>query len=160
MKKLFLLSALFAALAMFVIPAATHSNEAKAQLINTLIPIAANDTLTNTDTAWVYITTNVTGSQTFSTNNSVADNISRSITVRVIKVSGTVAGSVSFEGSNDATNWEGIGTALTLTNVADQVKTFAMRSSGDLLYKYYRAVFLCSGTNVQIPKVYYVRRSN
>lgn len=160
MKKLFAVIGLFALFA-FVAPTVFKNNEAKAQLVTTLTPIAANDTLTNADTAWVYITTSTAHSQTFSANNSVADNISVSVTVRAIKVSGTVAGSVTFEGSNDGTNWETIGTALTLSNVADQVKTFDMRStSGKLIYKHYRAVFISSGTNVHIPKVYYLRRSN
>ena len=160
MKKLLLLSML-AILASFIVPTVTKTNEASAQMITVLTPIAANDTLTNADTAWVYIVPNATASKTFSSTNSVADNISRSITVRVIKVSGTVAGTVALEGSNDATNWEAIGTALTLTNVADQVKTFDMRSSSNnLIFNYYRAVFTESGTNVVIPKVYLLRRSN
>lgn len=160
MKRLLL----FAVMALFVsavLPTIFGSNEAKAQIVTTLTPIAANDTLTDTDTAWVYITTNSNASKTFSSTNSVADNISRAITVRVTKVSGTVAGSATFSGSNDAVNWETIGTALTLTDVAEQVKTFDMRTAGgDMLYKYFRVVFLCSGTNVHIPKVYYLRRSN
>ena len=160
MKKLILLS-FFAALAIFVVPSVTHTNEAKAQLVTVLTPIAADDTLTNADTAIVYITTSGTYSKTYNSTNSIADNISRSVTVKVTKVSGTVAGSATFSGSNDGSNWETIGSALTLTDVADQVKTFDMRSAGgDLLFRYYRVVFLSSGTNVQIPSVYYLRRSN
>lgn len=137
------------------------SNVTNAQIVTTLTPIAVNDTLTNTDTAWVYIATSSNGSKTFSTTASVVDHLSTSATVRVIKVSGTVAGTVTFAGSNDATNWETIGTALTVTDVADQVKTFEMRStSGRLIYAYYRAVFISSGTNVQIPKVYFKRGNN
>lgn len=160
MKKLIAL--LTITLAVFIAaPSLLNTNEAKAQLITTLTPIAVNDTLTNADTAWVYITTTSTHAQTFSSSSSIADNISAAVTVRVTKVSGTVAGSVTFSGSNDGTNWETIGTALTLTDVADQVKTFDMRStSGRLIYKYYRAVFIGSGTNVHVPRVYYLRRSN
>lgn len=144
-----------------VVPSLFKSNEAKSQIVTTLTPIAANDTLTNTDTAWVYVTTSLTHSKTFSSTNSVADNISRSVTARVIKVSGTVAGTFTLEGSNDATNWETISSAYTVTNVADQVKTFDLRSAGgDLLFKYFRGVFISSGTNVQIPTLLYNRRSN
>lgn len=159
MKKLFLLAAMLFT-ATVIVPNLFTSNEAKAQIVTELVPIAANDTLTNTDTAWVWITTSLTHSKTFNSTNSIADNISRSVTVRAVKVSGTVAGSVTFQGSNDGVNWETIGTALTLTDVANQVKTFEMRSSGQLLFRYYQAVFISSGTNVHIPKVYYNRRSN
>lgn len=159
MKKL-ILFALLAFTTAIITPTIFKSDQAQAQIVNVLTPVAANDTLTNTDTAWVWITIDPTYSKTFSTTGSITDNIGRSITVRVTKVSGTVAGTVALQGSNDATNWETIGTALTLTNVADQVKTFDMRSGGVLIYKYYQALFLCSGTNVQIPKVYYLRRSN
>jgi hypothetical protein len=159
MKK-FILLTLLAFAASFVLPSFFETNEAKAQLVTTLIPIAANDTLTDTDSAWVYIATTTANAQTFSTSGSVADNISRAVTVRITKIDGTVAGSASLQGSNDGVNWETIGTALTLTNVADQVKTFDMRSSGSLIFKYYRAQFLSSGTNRQIPKVYFLRRSN
>lgn len=159
MKKTLFLSLM--TIALFAMPAVFKSNEAKGQLTTVLTPIAANDTLTNTDTAWVYVTTNSTASKTFSSTASVTDNISRSVTVRVVKVSGTVAGSVTVQGSNDATNWETVGSALTLTDVADQVKTVELRSlSNNLIFKYYRALFLCSGTNVHIPSVYYLRRSN
>jgi hypothetical protein len=158
MKKLVAILSLFVIVS-FVIPSLTQ--KAEAQIVTTLTPVAANDTLTNTDTAWIWIVPDQVNSKTFSSTNSVADNISASVTVRAIKVSGTVAGSVTFQGSNDATNWETIGTALTLTNVADQVKTFEMRGSGGkMLYKYFQAVFISSGTNVHIPKVYYLRRSN
>jgi hypothetical protein len=161
MKKLILFT-LLALAATFVLPTITHSNEAKAQIVTTLIPVAANDTLTNTDTAWVYVCTSATDSKTFSANRSIADNISRSVTMRVIKVSGsTIAGKIRFEGSNDGTNWELIDTAYTVTNSADQAYTLPMRATnGDLLFTYYRGVFYSSGTQVVIPKLYYVRRSN
>lgn len=159
MKKILAIATLM--LFAFIAPVITHQSEAKAQLTTVLTPIADNDTLTNTDTAWVYITTSTTASQTFSSTASIADNISAAVTLRITKVSGTVAGTATLEGSNDATNWETIGSAYTVTNVADQVKTFDLRSSsGRLIYKYYRCVFISSGTNVQIPKVYYLRRSN
>jgi hypothetical protein len=161
MKKL--ISALLLLAALVVAPTFFESNDAKAQLTATLTPIAANDTLTNADTAWVYIVAgNTTAAQTFSSTASIADNISRAVTVRITKVSGTVAGTVTFQGSNDATNCETIDTVSTLTNVADQTFTYDMRTGGggSMLYKYFRVVAISSGTNVQIPRVYYLRRSN
>ena len=159
MKNL-LISGLLAIFTLLVLPAIFENNEAKAQLVTTLTPIAANDTLTTADTAWVYVTTNSINSKTFSSSGSVADNISRSVTAKITKVSGTVAGTFTFEGSTDGINWETIGSAYTITNTTgDQVKNFAMRSSGDLLFTYYRGVFLMSG-GVSIPKLLYLRRSN
>lgn len=153
MKKLIIIL-LMALTATLVIPSVI--NEAKAQIVTTLSPTAVNDTLTNTDTAWVYISTSG-GSVT----TGIADNISRSVTLRVIEVSGTTAGTITFQGTVDGTNWQTIDTVITLTNVADQAWTVDMRSaSGSLIFKQYRAVFIMSGTQVVVPKVYYLRRSN
>jgi hypothetical protein len=155
MKKYF--SFLLLAISLAILgPTITKSNNASAQLVTTLYPEAVNDTLTNVDTAWVYISTGL-GSST----NGVADNISRAVEAHVTKISGTVAGTVAFEGSIDGTNWEVIGSTYTITNVATQIKTFPMRNAnGDLVYKQYRLVFYSTGTQVIVPKVYYLRRSN
>lgn len=160
MKKLLAVIGLLTLFA-FVAPTVFKSNEAKAQLVTTLTPIAADDTLTNADTAHVYICTSSTASKTFSSTASVADNISVSVTAKLVRVSGTAAGTVTLKGSNDGSNWETVGSAYTITNSATQVKTFELRgSSGRLNFKYYDVEIISSGTNVQVPTVYLLRRSN
>jgi hypothetical protein len=155
MKKYFSFLLLAVGLSIMV-PTITDSNKASAQLVTPLYPTAVNDTLTDVDTAWVYINTGL-GSNT----SGVADNISRSVTAKVVKIDGTLAGTVRFEGSNNGTDWELIGSAYTITNTASQVKTYPMRdASGDLLFKQFRMVFLSTGTQHYIPSVFYLRRSN
>ena len=146
------------------LPTVLKSNEAKAQITYLLRPTAADDTLTNTQSGTVYIGT--TQAQAI-LSTTVADNITRSATVVITKVSGTVAGTVTFYGSNDGTNYTAItGTlggaaALTLTDVATQQVTFPLRATnGDLLFKHYKVIIASTGTDVIIPKVYVLRRSN
>lgn len=159
MKQL-IVAILFTLTAGFILPAVTGADKASAQIVTTLTPIAANDTLTNADTALFYICTNATAAATFSSTNSIADNISRSIGIRLTRLSGTAAGSATFAGSIDATNWTTINTD-TFTNGAENSLVYNMRaSSGDLLYKYYRVTVITSGTVSAIPRVYYLRRSN
>lgn len=154
MKKSILFAILAIALS-FVIPAVVHTNEAKAQIVMTLTPVAADDTLTNADTATVYIST---AGGTVSTG--VADNISRSVEFRFTKLSGTPAGSFTLYGTIDGTNWVSISTD-TLTNSTENVKVYSMRNSvGDLAFKQYKGVFITSGTVSGIPRLYYLRRSN
>lgn len=137
-------------------PTLLHTNESKAQLVYTLTPTAANDTLTDTDTALIYINTS-----SGSNSSAIADNISRSITARVIKIDGTVSGTITFQGTVDGTNWQTIDTVVTLTTAADQAYTITMRDAGgSLLFHKYRVMFLTDGTEHVIPKVYYLRRSN
>jgi hypothetical protein len=154
MKKfLFISCMLFIASA--IVPSLSRTNAAQAQIVTTLTPTAADDTLTNGDTANIYISTGLG-----STTTAVADNISRSIEILVTKLSGTAAGSVKLQGTVDGTNWVTISTD-TLTNTTSNVFVYNMRaSSGDLLYKQYRAQVITSGTVSAIPKVYYLRRSN
>ncbi len=154
MKK-FLLLAVLACTCILVIPTLTQSNEAKAQIVTTLTPIAANDTLTDADTAYIYISTGL-GSNT----SAVADNISRSIEILTTKLTGTAAGSVALQGTIDGTNWVTISTD-TMTTSTTQVFVYGMRNSvGDLQFKQYRGRVITSGTVTLIPKVYYLRRSN
>ena len=121
----------------------------------TLTPTAANDTLTNADTAWVYIST-AGGSVT----TGIADNISRAVEMKFTKLSGTAAGSFALEGTIDGTNWVQISTD-TFTNITTNLKVYSLRNSvGDLQYKQYRGVFITSGTVTGIPVLYYLRRSN
>jgi len=155
MKKiLFLLS--LTAFMFTVVPAVTHSNEANAQLVTVLTPTAVNDTLTNADTAWIYISATVAGSVT----TAVADNISRSVEFLFTRLSGTAAGSFTLEGTIDGTNWVSISTDV-LTNIVTNIKVYSMRNSvGDLQFKQYRGVIITSGTVTGIPKLHYLRRSN
>jgi hypothetical protein len=159
MKNFFILF-IFAILASIVIPTALKTNESRAQLVTALKPDAANDTLTNTDTAWIYLhTPAATNGDT--SRVSIIDNIARSVQANVTKVSGTVGGTVSFEGSIDGTNWDVISTYTITNTTGTQIKVFPLRNAnGDLLYKHMRLVFLSTGTQVIIPKAYYLRRSN
>lgn len=146
---------LFSFLLCTIVPSLPESNQAKAQIVTTLVPIAANDTLTDADTAWVYIST--AGG---STTTGVADNISRSIQIVLTRLSGTAAGSFTLEGTIDGTNYITIATD-TFTNAVTNTKSYSLRNSvGDLQYKIFRGVFITSGTVSAIPKVYYLRRSN
>lgn len=154
MKKFFLL-AILACTVSVLAPTLFESNDAKAQIVTTLTPIAANDTLTNADTAWIYIST-AGGSVT----TGVADNISRSVQFLFTKLSGTAAGSFTLEGTIDGTNWVAISTD-TLTDVTSNVKVYSVRDSGgQLLFKQLRGVIITSGTVTGIPKIHLLRRSN
>lgn len=155
MEKSLAIAALFTAILLLFIPAVTHTNDARAQLVTTLIPTAADDTLTNADTANVYISSGIG-----STTTAIADNIAKSVECLLTKLSGTAAGSVKLQGTVDGTNWVTLSTD-TFTNIAANVFVYAMRSStGDLIYKQYRVQFITSGTVSAIPKVYFLRRSN
>jgi hypothetical protein len=153
MKK-FLCIASMLFIASAIIPSLSRTNGAHAQIVTTLTPTAADDTLTNADTANIYISTALG-----STTTAVADNISRSVEVLLTKLSGTAAGSAKLQGTIDGTNWVTIATD-TFTNVTSNVFVYAMRSNGDLLYKQYRVQVITSGTVSAIPKVYFLRRSN
>ncbi len=159
MKKFILLFLLGMGVSILA-PTVLKTNDTNAQLVTLLKPEAANDTLTNTDTAWIYLssTSRTTGD---TVRTSVVDNIGRAVQANVTKISGTLAGTVSFEGSIDGTNWDVI-TTYTITNTTGtQIKVFPLRNAnGDLLYKHMRLVFLSTGTQSYIPKGYYIRRSN
>lgn len=159
MKKLFAVIGLFALFA-FVAPTVFKANEAKSQLVTTLKPEAANDTLTNTDTAIIYLsaTARSTG-DTVST--STLDNIARSITMSGKKVSGTATSSkIYLEATVDGITYTKLD-SLTLGSGTENVKTVSLRdSSGNLLYKTYRLYCLSAGTCVWVPKGYLLRRSN
>jgi hypothetical protein len=130
--------------------------KSNAQILKTLTPEAANDTLTNTDTAWVYISAGLGSS-----SSSLIESNAISVEALVTKISGTVAGTVALEGNIDGTNWKAIGSADALTNTATQLFVYNLRNStGHLQYRQYRLVFITSGTNSVIPKAYYLRRSN
>lgn len=137
MKKLFALTlSVFMLCAFTVLPTKqTHS-----QIVKEYTIAAADDTLTNADTATVTLS---------------LDGSYKSVEVRVVKVSGTVAGSAALQGQTlDGGTWVDID-ALTLTNTADQYKIIAVPSPRT--YKAYRLRFITSGTTVVIPKGYSVR---
>lgn len=143
-----------------VAPVAFETNEAKAQLVTTLKPEAANDTLTNADTAYIYLsaTARSTG-DTVST--STLDNISRSVTLSSKRVSGDPSSArVYLQASVTGNSWTTLDSLVIHASNTYTEKTVALRSSGDLLFKTYRLYCLSAGTAVWIPKGYLLRRSN
>lgn len=74
-----------------------------------------------------------------------------SIQCKIVKISGTVAGTVTLQGSVDGTNYETVDTlamisdfvTYTATNVATQTKTFIIENNP---YLYYRLSYTGSGT--------------
>jgi hypothetical protein len=159
MKKLFAVIGLFALFAV-VLPSMEKSNQANAQIVTTLTPEAANDSLTNTDTAVIYL--KATHTSTGDTaSNSVLDNISRSITISYKKVSGDPSSVRGYlQGTVDNVNWTTLD-SLVVANQTENVKTVSLRATnGDLLFWKYRIQFLASGTQVGVPKGYLLRRSN
>lgn len=77
------------------------------------------------------------------------------IVVYTLKISGTIAGTVQFQGSNDGTTFANVGTAVTLTDQAG-VKGYTY-SETDKKYLFYKALFIPTGTNAFSYKAtYYV----
>ena len=147
----------FLVLAMSLIMAASFivlPEYSNAQIVKELTPAAADDTLTNADTAYVYISAGL-GSNA----SAIAEANGISVAARLTRLSGTAAGSVALQGSVDGTNWEQIDTD-NFTNAVTNHFVYSLRgASGDLLYKQYRLVFITSGTVSAIPKGYYLRRN-
>ena len=140
MKKL-----LFLAIAAFtftaIVPTVFKANEAKAQIVRTITIAAADDTLTNTDTAHVTLS---------------FDQSWKSVEAWVKEVSGTTGGKVYFQGEylhgSEYNNLD----SLILTDVTTaQYKLFTVPSPR--LYKSFRLQYLHSGTGVMEIKGYYVR---
>lgn len=111
------------------------ANDAKAQggtgnltCTNTL----ALDTVTNTET--VNMTIGTTGKLKFDGAGSFI--------LTVTKISGTVGGTATLQGSHDGTQWAGIATAYTITD-ATQTKSFDFDRSK---YSYYRIQVVGTGT--------------
>lgn len=151
MKKLFFLVAALLTLS-FV---SQKINPVHAQIVTTLTPTAANDTLTNADTAWVYVSRG-----DGSNSSAVIESQAVSVEALLTRASGTAAGSIALEGSIDGTNWKQIATD-TFTNAVTNHFVYSLKNSvGELQYKQYRLVFITSGTVSAIPKGYYLRRSN
>lgn len=113
----------------FVMP-----TETKAQLV-TLSVSAADDTLTNTQTGNLTLTA-----------NSPRDVIT--FELKVVRVSGTAAGTAKLQGSLDGTTWYDIGSAFTITNTATQSNVWTVTPSN---FIYYRVNVAASGTMVIAP---------
>jgi hypothetical protein len=132
------LSFLMAALTLFAVSVAP-TQKAHGQIVKQVTITAADDTLTNADTATVSLS---------------FDGSFKSVQGLVDKISGTVAGSVTFQGQTlDGATWADID-ALTLTNVASQYKLFAVPSPRT--YKAYRLRIITSA-GVVVPKVFTLR---
>lgn len=108
----------------------------------TVMPLAAGDTVTDAGTASKVIT-------------ATAGYSGIVISAKATEISGTSAGTIQIQGSLDGTNYELIGTAYTVTDVASQVKTFYI--SGPLPV-YIRVLQTGSGTMASVLSVRYVLR--
>lgn len=137
MKKLF---AILLSAAMLFAFTVMPTKQSHSQIVKQLSITAADDTLTNADTTIVSLS---------------FDGSYKSVEGLVTKVSGTVAGSVKFQGQTlDGGTWADID-ALSLTDVSSQYKLFSVPSPRT--YKAYRLIFITSGTVVAIPKAYTCR---
>jgi hypothetical protein len=133
MKKYFSLVA-----GILIVIAATFM-ESKAQVIDLKSPYnLTSDTVTNTGT--VFLTT-----RTFDTKISAS-----TVQVVVTKISGTVGGTISLQGSLDGSNYKALNTAETQTALAtitatDANNVYHWRLSGNP-FVYYRVSWTGTGT--------------
>lgn len=131
MKKLLII--LFVGLVAFSANAQVYS------LKNSLSPYAASDTVTNSGTG-----TLTSGVLT------AAPAVTSTIWVSVTKISGTVAGTITLQGSIDGTNWKALNTPNTATALAtftatDASATYHWIISGSPM-PYYRVSWTGAGT--------------
>jgi len=132
MKKLFIL--------LFVGLVAFSAIETKAQVYSLLSPYSfTSDTVTNTGTA--YLST---------VSISPAPAVTTTIWVGVTKISGTVGGTITLQGSIDGTNWKAMNTPNTATALAtftatDASNTYHWVISGSPM-PYYRVSWTGTGT--------------
>jgi hypothetical protein len=106
------------------------TTDASAQLTVTRTPTTAKDSLVNADTLYINVTppaNDVAGIHCIGT-----------------RATGTLAGSVTLQGSLDGTNWATVDTAVTLTNAAYMLVTFPVTAK--LPYSRYRFTVITSGT--------------
>lgn len=108
----------------------------------TVIPLAVGDTLTDAGTASKVIT-------------ATAGYSGAAVQVVLTKFSGTGAGTVVIQGSNDGTNYETIGSSFTITNVSSQNHTFYVAAP---LPVYLKVLATGSGTESVLLQVKYVLR--
>jgi len=114
-----------------------------AQVLNFIQPLGSNitsDTVTNTATA--YLTTPVAISPAPAT--------STTIWIAVTKISGTIGGTITLQGSLDGTNFKAINTvdtqtALATITPADASATYHYRLAGSP-FVYYRVSWTGTGT--------------
>jgi len=130
MKKTFII--LFFALVAFA------SNAQTSDFFNPLGTNIKSDTVTNTATAYL------------STRIMVAKNSPSTIWVAVTKISGTVGGTITLQGSLDGTNWKAINTPETATALAtftatDATNTYHWRLNSSP-FLYYRVSWTGTGT--------------
>ena len=107
----------------------------------TTIPLAAGDTAVNTGTA----------SKVISPITSSYSGIV--IQAKATELSGTSAGTIKIQGSLDGTNYDDIGSAYTVTDVASQVKSFYIVAP---LPVYIKVLQTGSGTMSSVLSVKYV----
>jgi len=133
MKKLILI--LFVGLVAFL------TVDTQAQVYSLKSPYSAvSDTVTNTGTA--YLSTLVAVSP--------APAVTTTIWVSVTKISGTVGGTITLQGSIDGTNWKAVNTPNTATALAtftatDASNTYHWVISGSP-FPYYRVSWTGTGT--------------
>lgn len=90
----------------------------------------ALDTVTNTGTKYASVLVGSTATKAFS------------IVVKVTKISGTVGGTISWQGSNDGTNYF----TITTTTPSDASANYGYAIYTPHAYKYYRVSWTGSGT--------------
>lgn len=122
-----------------VLGMATISNAQTFSFYNPLGSSIASDTVTNTATA--YLSTRVVSS---------APAVTSTIWVSVTKISGTVGGTITLQGSLDGTNWKAVNTPNTATalatfTAADASGTYHWVISGSP-FLYYRVSWTGTGT--------------
>jgi hypothetical protein len=150
MKKFLLLCSI----TLMIAASVAIPNTSNAQLVTTLAPTAADDTLTNADTAYIYISTGVG-----SNSSAITEASAVSVRAHLKKLSGTAAGSIALQGNTSTGDWTQI-SAGTFTNTTSQVFDYSLRNSvGQLQYVQYRLVFITSGTVSAVPKAYLLRRN-
>lgn len=125
---------------LFVALVAFAAFESKAQVYSLLSPYSfTSDTVTNTGTA--YLSTVAV---------SPAPAVTTTFWVAVTKISGTVGGTITLQGSLDGTNWKAVNTPNTATALAtftatDASNTYHWIISGSP-FKYYRVSWTGTGT--------------
>jgi hypothetical protein len=136
LKKLLFLFMLIA-MVTYVAQAQTPIFQIKPERVTVIAP----DTAINTDTVAIVFT-------------GIPSKI-KSFQATTKKVSGTVAGKVYLQGTNDG-NWLNVD-SLTVTDVATTTKLFTLTST---IYFSYRAYYITTGTQRSILNFSYLRRQD
>jgi phosphate/sulfate permease len=129
-------------IAIFSVLGAMFTQQAEAQILRTKIP--TQDSCVDADTITVDV--------------SPTSNAAVAFHLGATKVSGTVAGSATLQGSLDGTNWVDVGSAVNFTDVAYNLATFEPTK---LSYVKYRIQVITSGTcKIKPIRGYWVQRGN